>query len=176
MVTNIINIVGFLLSILYSGENTANIGFTFGTGTKACRIRKKSLQKLDGNNFLSVIVDRGSRKHSHILQTTHVIQIALSKGHKETNSLYSRNCLGKRLDFLVMKKIHILIANLVKIIFPLNGHRRNFHPMSILPVASRSAYLTKVDLRVKVGCKCIPMVSSVAVQNINGINLVKLML
>ena len=41
--TNIINIIGFLLSILYSGENTANIGFTFGTRTKACRIRKKQL-------------------------------------------------------------------------------------------------------------------------------------
>ena len=48
--------------------------------------------------------------------------------------------------------------------------------MSILPVASRSAYLTKVDLRVKVGCKRISVVSSVAVQNINSINLVKLML
>ena len=88
----------------------------------------------------------------------------------------ARNCLGKGLNLLVMQKIHIFIANLIKIIFPLDCHRRNFYPVSILPVASGRTYLTKIDFRIKVGCKCISVVSSIAVQNINGINLVKLML
>ena len=176
MVTNIVNIIGFLFSILYPGENAANISFSLSTWTQAGRIREKSLQELDRNDFLSIIVDRSSRKHSHILQTAHVIQIALSEGHKETDSLYTRNCLGKGLDLLVMQKIHIFIADLIKIIFPLDRHRRNFHPVSILPVASGRTYLTKIDFRIKVGCKCISVVSSIAVQNINGIDLVKLML
>ena len=51
-----------------------------------------------------------------------------------------------------------------------------FHPVSILPVASGRTYLTKIDFRIKVGCKCISVVSSIAVQNINGIDLVELML
>ena len=105
-----------------------------------------------------------------------MIQITLSESHKEANTFYTRDCFCKRLNFLMMKQIHILISNLVKIIFSFDIHWRNLHPVSVFPVASRCTYFTKIDFRVKVCRKCISMITAVAVQDINGINLVKLML
>ena len=49
----------------------------------------------------------------------------------------------------MVEQIHILVANLVEVIFSLDIHRRDFHPVSIFPVASRCTYLTKIDLRKK---------------------------
>ena len=176
MIAYIINIICFFFSVLYTCKNTANVCFTFCTWSKTCRIRKQCFQELNRNNFLSIILNWCCRKHSHILQTTHVIQIALSKSHKETNPFYTRDCFCQRLDFLMVKQVHILISHLVKLIFSLNSHRRDFHPVSVFPVASRCTYFTEIDFRIKVCGKCISMISAIAVQNINRINLVKFML
>ena len=92
-----------------------------------------------------------------------MIQIALSKRHKETNPFYIREVLCQRLNLLMVQKIHILLSHLIKRIIPLNAHGRNFNPMAVLPVASRSGNLTQVDLRVKIGGKCIAVVAPVTV-------------
>ena len=175
MIAYIIDIISFLFSIFYTGKNTANICFSLCTWAKACRIRKKFFQELDRNNFLSIVLDWCCRKHSHILKTTHMIQIALSKSHKETNTFYARDCLCKRLYLLMVKKVHILLSDLIKIVLSLYFHWRNLHPMSVFPVASRCTYFTKIDFRIKVCRKCISMITAITVQNVNGINLIKFM-
>ena len=92
MIAYVIDIVSLLFSIFYTGKNTADICFSFCAWTKTCRIRKKFFQELDRNDFLSIVLDRCCRKHSHILKTTHMIRIALSKSHKETNTFHTWNC------------------------------------------------------------------------------------
>ena len=176
MITYIVDIVGFFFSIFYTCKDTSNICFSFCTWSKACRIRKQCFQKLDRNDFLSIVLDRCCRKHSYIFKTTHVIQIALSESHEETNTFYTRDCFCKRLNLLMVEQIHILVSNLVKVIFSLDIHRRDFYPVSVFPITSRCTYFTKIDLRVKVCCKCISMITAVAVQDIDGINLIKFML
>ena len=176
MITYIVDIVCFFFSVFYTGKDTANICFSFCTWSKACRIRKQCFQKLDRNDFLSIVLDRCCRKHSYIFKTTHVIQIALSKSHEETNTFYTWDCFCKRLNLFMVEQIHILVSNLVKVIFSLDIHRRDFYPVSVFPVASRCTYFTKIDLRVKVCRKCVSMITAVAVQDINCINLVKFML
>ena len=90
-------------------------------------------------------------------------QIALSKGHKETDPLYSRYIFCKGLNFLMMQQIHIFLANLWKIIFSFNFHWFCFYPVTILPVRTVCGNLTQVDLRVKIGCKRIAVVAAVTV-------------
>ena len=81
MVTNIINIVGFLFSILYSGENTANIGFTFGTGTKACRIRKVSELNIVGAdvNELAPMLDPSGVSTATACKVVRELLLAVAK-------------------------------------------------------------------------------------------------
>ena len=101
-------------------------------------------------------------------------KIALSEGHEETDSLYSRNILCKRLDLLMMEKVHILFSYLGEIVFSLYGHGGNLYPVTVLPVASRRAYLTEIHLRVKVCSEGISMITTITVKDIYGMDLVKI--
>ena len=85
---------------------------------------------------------------------------ALSKGHKETDPLYSRYIFCKGLNFLMMKQIHVFLANLWEIIFSFNFHRFCLYPVSVLPVGAVCGYLAEVDLRVEIGGERINCTSS----------------
>ena len=175
MVTDIVNIIGLRLAILRSRENTSDVGLAFGAGTEACRIRKQCLQKLNRNDLLPLKNDGCCRQHSHIFQTSHMIQIALSECHEETDSFHPRDILRQRLYFFMMQQIHILLPHLVKIILSLNAHGRDLHPVAVFPVAARCGYLPQIDLRVKISGKRISMISAITVQNIDRINGIKFM-
>ena len=103
-------------------------------------------------------------------------EIALSKCHKEADALDLRHISAKSLKLLVVKKVHILLSNFFKVILALYAHCRDFYPLTILKVAARCRYFTKVNLRVKVGSKWIAMVTAVAVKDVDGIYPVKIML
>ena len=105
-----------------------------------------------------------------------MIQVALSKGHKEADALYLRNIQSQTLNLLVVEQVHILAAHLVEVVFPLDAHRGDFHPVSVLPIASGSGNLPQIDLRVEVGGEGVAVVAAVAVQNVYGVNGIELML
>ena len=75
----------------------------------------------------------------------------------------------------MVKQIHIFFSYLREIIFSLDLHRFCLYPVTVLPVRTIGRYFTKVDLRIEVGCKWISVVSAIAVQDINGVDLVKIM-
>ncbi len=91
-----------------------------------------------------------------------MLEIALPKCHKKADTLHAGNVLCKRFNLLMVKQVHILGAHLVKIVHPLDAHRRNFYPFAILPVASRGRDLPQINLGIKIGRKCIAVVSAVA--------------
>ena len=76
----------------------------------------------------------------------------------------------------MVQQIHILVPYLLEIILALDRHGRNFYPVSVFPVAAGCGNLAQIDLGVEVGGKCVTMVTAVAIQNIDLIDLVKLML
>ena len=112
-------------------------------------------------------------QHADVFQTLHVGQVALTEGHKEADALNARDGLCQRLDFLVVQKVHVLVTDLIKVVLALDGHGRNLNPVAVLPVGTGCGYLTQVDLGVKVGCERVAVVTAVAVQNVDGIDLVK---
>ena len=102
-------------------------------------------------------------------------EIAFSEGHKEADSFDSRNVKSQRLNFLVMKKVHVFFADLREVVNSLDLHWLCFYPVAVLPVGALCGNLTDVDLRVKVCGKRISMVACIAVQNVNVIDLIKIM-
>ena len=111
MIADIVEIIGLILAILLAPEDTANIGLTYGSWAKAGRIRQ------------------------YCLQTFEVTEIAFTKGHKETNSLNTRNIDTQGLQLLMMEQIHILWTYLWEVVYPLNFHRLCFYPLAIFPIA-----------------------------------------
>ena len=105
-----------------------------------------------------------------------MIEVALAEGHEEADALHIRQVLAEGLDLLVVQKVHILLADLVEGILALDAHGRDLHPLAVLHVAARCRYLTEVDLRVEVGREGIAMVAAVAVEDVDGVDAVKLVL
>ena len=118
-------------------------------------------------------LDRGGGQHADVLQTLHVGQIGLTEGHEEADTLHARNILRQGLDLLVVEQVHVLVADLIEVVLALDAHRRDLHPVTILPVRTGRGYLTQIDLRVEVGRKRIAVVAAVAVQNVDGVDFIE---
>ena len=59
MVTDVVDVVGLILTVLFAGKDAADVGLALSAGAKAGGVRQKSLEELDGHDLLSVEVDRG---------------------------------------------------------------------------------------------------------------------
>ncbi len=103
-------------------------------------------------------------------------QIALSKGHEKTNSMNSRHVKRQRFQLLVMQKIHLFGADLRKVINAFDFHRLCFHPVTIFPIAAFCRNFADINFGIKVSRKRIAVIAGIAVQNINIVNFIKLML
>ena len=103
-------------------------------------------------------------------------QVALPEGHKEPDALYAGNILGKGFNFLVVQQVHVLHAHAVEIVFTLDLHGLGLNPVTVLPVGAVGGNLAQVDFRVEVGGKRIAVVAAVAVENVNGVDLIEIVL
>ena len=73
----------------------------------------------------------------------------------------------------MMEQIHIFHAYTVKVVFSFDFHWLCFNPMAVLPVGAFSRNLTDVDFRIEVCSERIAVVAAVAVENVDGVDLVK---
>ena len=79
-------------------------------------------------------------------------------------------------DFLMVHQIHVLWTNRFKVKTLLHRHCGGFDPVAIFPMARDGGDFTDVDFRVEVGCKGLTMVAAIAIQNIEGVDAVEVML
>ena len=99
-------------------------------------------------------------------------EVALSECHKETDTLDTLDIECERFKLLVVQKVHILLADLLKVVLSLYLHRLGFYPLAVLDIAALCGYLTDIYLGVEVCRKRVTVVAAVTVKNINIINLV----
>ena len=176
MIADVVDIDAALLAVLDAGEDATDVGFAHGAGTERCRIREQRLQELDRNNLVTLEFNRCRSQHTDILEAVHVHQIALPKGHEEPDTLDIRDILGKGLDLLVVQQVHILVADACEIVLTLDLHGLGLDPVAVLPVGAVGGDFTEVDLRVEVGCERIAVVAAVAVEDVDIVDLVKVVL
>ena len=68
------------------------------------------------------------------------------------------------------------MSDTFEIIHTLDAHRCDLYPLAILYVTARCGYFTQIDLWIKVRSKCIAMITTITVENIYGINGIKIVL
>ena len=76
----------------------------------------------------------------------------------------------------MVEQVHILAADLVKVVLALDAHGRHLDPAAVFHIAARGADFAQVDLGVEVGGKGVAVVAAVAVQDVDGVDGVELML
>ena len=101
-------------------------------------------------------------------------QIALTKGHKESDALDAGDIQCKAFDFFVVQQVHILFADTLKGVLAFDFHWFGLDPMTVFPVRAVGRNFADVDFRVKVGGKGIAVVAAVAVQDVDVVDFIKL--
>ena len=173
MIADVVDVISLFSAVFSAGENTADVGFADSAGTEAGGIGQQSFQELDRNDILSLEFDGDSRKHSDVFKAFHMGKIALPEGHKEAYAFYFGYVFGERFDLFVMKQIHIFYADFIKIVFALYAHCRDLDPAAVFPITAGRRYLAQVYLRIKVCRERISVVAAVAIEYIDGVDLVK---
>ena len=173
MVAYVVDVGLFLLAVLLAGEDAADVGLAHGAGAQSGRVGQQCLQELDGDNLVALKLHRLGGEHAHVLQTLHVGEVALAEGHEEADALHAGDVLGQALDLLVVEQVHILLAHLVEVVLPLDAHGGDFHPVAVLPVGAGGGHLPQVHFGVEVGGEGIAVVAAVAVQDVDGVDLVE---
>ena len=176
MVADVVDIDGLFLAVLDTGKDAADVGLAHGAGAQRGRVGQQGFEELDGNDLAALEHHRAGGQHAHIFQALHVGQVALAEGHKEADALDAGDVFGQRLDLLVVQQVHVLLAHLGEVVGAVDLHGLGLDPVAVLPVAAVGRDLAQVDLRVEVGGEGIAVVAAVAVQDVDGVDLVKIML
>ena len=125
---------------------------------------------------MSLELDRLDGGHADVFQAFEVREVALTEGHEEADTLDARDIERQRLDFLMMQEVHVAVADLREIIDALNLHRLCFDPAAVLPVAALCGDFADVDLRIEVGGKGVAVVAGVAVEDVDILDGVEVVL
>ena len=75
-------------------------------------------------------------------------EVALPECHKETDTLDTLDIECERFKLLVVQKVHILLADLLKVVLSLYLHRLGFYPLAVLNITALCGYLTDIYLGV----------------------------
>ena len=102
-------------------------------------------------------------------------QVAFAECHEETDAFDAFDVQSQRFDFFVVQQIHVLLADLIEIVFAFDFHRFCFDPFAVFPIASVCRNFADVDLRIEVGCERITMIAAVAVQDIDRMDFIEMM-
>ena len=176
MVADVVDVVGLVLAVLLAGEDAADVGLALRARAEAGRVGQQGLEELDGHDLVALELHGLGGEHPHVLQALHVGQIALAERHEEADAPHLGQVLGQALDLLVVEQVHVLAADLVKVVLAVDAHGLDLDPVAVLPVAAGRGNLAQVDLRVEVGGKGIAVVAAVAVQDVDGVDGVELVL
>ena len=75
----------------------------------------KCFEKLDRHDLLTVVVNRCGRKHADVFEAAHVVEVALTERHEETDTLDLRQIFAEGFDLLVVQQVHILLTDLIEV-------------------------------------------------------------
>ena len=102
-------------------------------------------------------------------------QVALTEGHEEADAFDARNVESKAFDLFVVEQVHIFLTNTIKVVFTFDFHWFGLYPVAVFPVGAFCRNLTDIDFRVKVGCERIAVVATIAVEDVDVVDLIKFM-
>ena len=111
--------------------------------------------------------------HADILQDLHMFDVFIAKGHPETDAFKPFNVLNKGFQFLVIEEVAGFIADFGVIDHFAEFERGSFDPFAIFPIFPALRDFTQVDFRIEIGGKGLTMITRVAINDIDVMDLIK---
>ena len=117
-----------------------------------------------------------NRVHADVLDHAQVRKVLLSERHPEACALDRGEVDHQALDFLVVEQVALARSDVGIGQRLMNFERFGLHPLAILPVQALLRDLADIDLGVEVRGKGLSVITRVAVDDIQVVNFVKVVL
>lgn len=175
MITDVIDIDGFELTMFDSCDDVADAGFSFGAFAQISGVRKDCLEKLQRDDFHSVVSDGVNAGHSYVLQYFQMFEVVGREGHPELGAADGGDVLHEAFHFFMVHAVDFIGAYLLGAGEALvHAHGRGFLKFPVFPVAAGRGDFTDIDFRVEVGSKGFAVVAPVDVNDVQRVNFIKM--
>ena len=176
MATVVPHVVGLLLAILDTSDTATDGRLTRVVLTELTGVRQDRLEELDGDDLDAVVEDGVDTRDTDILHDTQVGQVLLPEGHPEACTADRGIVLHERLQLLVVEEVRLthpdigIGQGLVDLL------RLGLAPLPILVVLTLLSDLADVDLGIEVRGEGLVVVPTVAVYDIEVVDLIEVVL
>ena len=165
-----------LLAILQTADTTTDAGFAVIVFAQVLWVRQYGFEELQRLDHVAFIVDRHDAIHTDILNYSEVSQIFFAESHPETCTLDSWVVLHQTFDFFVVEEVTFLWANVWISQWLVNFQWFSFYPFTIFPIETFLCNLADIDFRVEVCSESLVVITSIAVYDVQVLDLVEVML
>ena len=184
----VVDIVGKFLAIVTDTANAAaDACLAVVVRAEVLRVGQHSFEELQRHNLhlhgLIRIVGKRSRvfdfvdaAHAKILDTIEISEILLTESHPETSALDGGIVEHQAFDFLVVKQVAFARSDFgigERLVY---FERFGFHPLAVFPIQSLLSNLSDIDFGVEVSGESLVVVTRVAVDDIEILNFLEVML
>ena len=102
-------------------------------------------------------------------------QIFLTEGHPETGTLDRREILGQAFQLLMIHQIGFARTHIRVVQRLMDTQRIGFLPFAIFVILTTLGNFTNIDFRIEIGRKSLVMVTGIAIDNIQILDLIEMM-
>ncbi|MMZ61562.1 hypothetical protein D1872_237190 [compost metagenome] len=120
--------------------------------------------------------DLFNTQHADIFKTLHVGQVTLSKCHEKADTLEPFDMFDETLHLFMIEQITIFGTDLRIVPHHLDRHGFGLYPLSVFPVAPLGTHFAQIDFGIEVGGERVTVIAGVAVENIDRMDLVEVVL
>ena len=177
VVADVIHVNGLVLTVFLALDDATDAGTSMGSFAQVTGIRQHGLEELQGHNLHAIVHNGVNAGHAHIFKHGKMIDVVGGEAHPELGTFNGGNVLDQGLHLLVVHAVNLIRTHTARAGKRLvHAHGTGLLEVTVFPVAAGSRYLTDVDFRVKVSGKSLSVVATVHVNDVQVLNLVKMML
>ena len=177
MVADVVDVDGLFLAVLDAAHDVADAGLALGQRAQGGGVGQQGAQELDGHDVLALEAHGIDAGHAYIAQHLEVVQVVFREGHPEAGALQALEVLHQGFQFLVVHEEALLGADAVgEVVGHGPGQGIGLHPFAAFPVTAAGGHFADVDLGVEVGGEGLAVVTGVAVDDVQHMHFVQLVL
>ncbi len=183
----VIYIIGVLLAVLLATDAATDGSLAVVVLAEVLGVGQHGLQELQRNDLhlgglagavrqRSLVLYFVDAAHAEVLDAVEIGEVLLAEGHPEASLLDGGVVLHQALQLLVVHQVALARADVGVGERPVDSQRIGLDPFAVLVPESLLGDLADVDLWVEVGGESLVVVAGVAVHDVEGLDLVEVVL
>ena len=164
------------LAVLHAREDHPDRGLAGVVLGQRRRLGQQELEELHRDHRRALVVDGIDARHADVGEHLEVLDVVVGEGHPEADLLQALDVLDEALLLLVIDEVGLDRADLGIVDHRRDAQRIDLDPLAVLPVLAALGDLAQVDLGIEVGGERLAVAAGVAVDDVDGVDLVEQLL